>query len=87
MSAVTAQKPLMLVTVGLAVGNPLLQPSTVEPWNGHYSQIWEGLSLRKQEGLQNLRHADSRGWWAILELELGIQPEMAGYPHWLMVTT
>lgn len=78
----------MLVSVGLAaVGDPLLQPSTVEPWNGHYSQFWEGLSPRRQEGLQNMKHPDSRGWRAKLGLELGIQPEMARCPHWLMVIT
>lgn len=70
----------MLVSVGLvAVEDPLLQPSTVEPWNGHYSQFWEGH--------QNMKHPDSRGWRAKLGLELGIQPEMARCPHWLMVIT
>ena len=72
----------MLVTIGLAtVGDSLLQPSTVEPWNGHYSQLWEGLSPRRQEGLRIMKQTDSRGWQAILGLELGIQPEMARCPH------
>lgn len=78
----------MLITVGLAaVGDPLLQPSTVEPWNGHYSQLWKGVSPRRQEGLQNMKHTDSGGWRAILGLELGIQPEMARCAHWLTVIT
>lgn len=40
----------MLVSVGLAaVGDPLFQPSTVEPWNGHYSQLWEAGGRRSSE--------------------------------------
>lgn len=40
----------MLVSVGLAaVGDPLLQPSTVEPWNGHYSQLCEAGSRGSPE--------------------------------------
>lgn len=75
----------MLVSVGLAaVGAPLLQPSTVEPWNGHYSQLCEAGSRGSPEYED---YTDSRGWRAVFGLELGIQPKMAGCSHWLIDIT
>lgn len=67
MLVVTPQNPLMLSLQNLLLqGEPLLQPSTVEPQNSLYSQFWEGVSLRRQEALQDMECRDGGGSWAIL---------------------